>query len=129
MREAVIVATARTPIGKAYRGAFNNVKSPTLAGHVIRAALDRAGIEGAEVDDVIIGTAMAAGTSGFNIGRMAALTAGLPNTVAGQSVDRQCSSGMMAVAIAAKQIMVDGMDICVGGGQENISAVQEQYFS
>jgi acetyl-CoA acetyltransferase family protein len=129
MREAVIVAIARTPIGKAYRGAFNNVKSPTLTGHVIRAALDRAAIDGAEVDDVIIGTAMQAGTSGFNIGRMAALAAGLPNSVAGQSVDRQCSSGMMAIAVAAKQIMVDGMDICVGGGQENISAVQEQYFS
>jgi len=128
MREAVIVSTARTPIGKAYRGAFNNVKSPTLTGHVIRAALERAGVGGAEVDDVVIGTAMAAGTSGFNIGRMAALTAGLPNSVAGQTVDRQCSSGMMAIAIAAKQIIVDGMDICVGGGQENISAVQEHYF-
>ena len=128
MREAVIVSTARTPIAKAYRGAYNNVKSPTLAGHVVSASLQRAGVEGAEVDDVIFGTAMPAGTSGFNIGRMAALTAGLPNSVPGQSVDRQCSSGLMAVAIAAKQIIVDGMNICVGGGQENISAVQQQYF-
>ena len=128
MREAVIVSTARTPIGKAYRGAFNNVKSPTLTGHVLRAALDRAGVNGEEVDDVIIGTAMPAGTAGFNIGRLASLAAGIPNSVAGQTVDRQCSSGMMAIAVAAKQIMVDGMNICIGGGQENISAVQEHYF-
>ncbi len=128
MNDAVIVSTARTPIGRAFKGAFNNTKSPTLMGHPIAAAVERAGIDGGEVDDVVIGTAMQAGTSGMNLARLALLTAGLPDTVSGQTIDRQCSSGLMAISIAAKQIIVDGMQVCVGGGQENISAVQNDFF-
>ena len=128
MREAVIVSTARTPIGRAFRGALNNTKSPTLTGLTIRAALDRAAIEGAQVDDVVIGTVLAAGTAGSNVARLSLLAAGLPATVPGQTIDRQCSSGLMAVAIAARQIIVDGMNICVAGGQDNISAVQQRYY-
>ncbi|MGY6501235.1 MAG: acetyl-CoA C-acyltransferase [Acidimicrobiales bacterium] len=124
MREAVIVSTARTPIGKAYRGAFNNTQAQALAGHAIREAVSRAGIEGGEVDDVVVGAALQQGSQGFNVARQAALKAGLPNSVAGQSIDRQCSSGLMAVATAAKQIIVDGMNITVGGGVESISLVQ-----
>ena len=126
MKEATIVSTARTPIGKAFRGAFNDTKSPTLAGHVIREAVGRAGVEPDEVDDVIVGSALTAGTAGMNVGRMAALAAGLPETVPGQTVDRQCSSGLMAIAMAAKQIIVDGMTVAVGAGQESISLVQEK---
>ncbi|NRF71653.1 acetyl-CoA C-acyltransferase [Aquincola sp. S2] len=128
MREAVIVSTARTGIGRAFRGSLNNIKSPTMMGHVLGHAVARAGIEPAEVDDVVIGTSMPGGTSGMNIGRLSALAAGLPLSVPGQTVDRQCASGLMAVAIAAKQIIVDGMDVTIGGGQENISAVQGPYF-
>ncbi len=128
MKEAVIVSTARTPIGKAFRGAFNNTKSPTLMGHAIRHAVDRAGIEGGEIDDVIIGTVLGSGTAGMNIGRLAALAAGLPYSASGQTIDRQCSSGLMSIATAAKQIIVDGMQIVVAGGQDNISAVQNKYF-
>ncbi len=128
MREAVIVSTARTPIGKAFRGAFNNTKSPTLTAHVINAAIERAGVQGDEIDDVVLGTVLQAGTAGNNLARMAALTAGLPVTVPGQTIDRQCSSGLMAIGMAAKQIIVDGMNICVAGGQENISRVQNAYF-
>jgi acetyl-CoA C-acetyltransferase len=123
MREAVIVSTARTPIGKAYRGAFNNTPAPTLSAHSIRAAVERAGIEGAEVDDLVWGAALQQGSQ-ITIGRNAALRAGLPASVAGMSLDRQCSSGLMAIATAAKQIIVDRMDICVGGGVESISLVQ-----
>jgi acetyl-CoA acetyltransferase family protein len=129
MREAVIVSTARTPIGKSFRGAFNNTKSPTLTGHVVKHAVHRAGIDGAEVEDVIFGTAMPAGSASFNMGRLAALGAGLPVTASGQTIDRQCASGLMAIATAAKQIMVDGMDVVVAGGQENISEIQNRYFS
>ncbi len=118
MREAVIVSTARTPIGKAYRGAFNATPSPTLAGHAIKHAVARAGIEGAEVDDVIMGSALQQGVQGGNIARTALLRAGLPVTVSGQSMDRQCSSGVMSIATAAKQIIVDGMTIAVGAGVE-----------
>ena len=128
MRQAVIVSTARTPIGRAFRGSLNNIKSPTLMGHAIRHAAQRAGIEGAEVDDVVIGTVLTAGTAGMNLARLAALAGGLGQTVAGQTMDRQCSSGLMAIATAAKQIMVDGMDIVVAGGQDNISAVQARYL-
>lgn len=128
MREAIIVSTARTPIGKAYRGAFNAIKSPSLVGHAIAHAVARAGIEPGEIDDVVIGTVLAAGTAGMNVARYGALAAGLPQSVAAQTMDRQCSSGLMAIATAAKQIMVDGMDIAVGGGHENISAVQAPYF-
>jgi acetyl-CoA C-acetyltransferase len=128
VREAVIVSTARTGIGRAFRGSLNNIKSPTLMGHVLGHAVARAGIDAAEVEDVVIGTSMPGGTSGMNIGRLSALAAGLPLSVPGQTVDRQCASGLMAVAIAAKQIIVDGMDVTIGGGQENISAVQGPYF-
>lgn len=124
MREAVIVSTARTPIGRAYRGAFNATPSPTLAGHAIAHAVKRAGIDGAEVDDVVMGCALQQGVQGGNIARLALLRAGLPVTVSGQSMDRQCSSGVMSIATAAKQIIVDGMNICVGGGVDSISMVQ-----
>ena len=126
-REAVIVSTARTPIGKAYRGAFNDTAAPTLGGHVIAAAVQRAGIEPGEIDDVIMGCAMQQGTSGANIGRTAAVAAGLPSSVSGMSMDRQCSSGMMAIATAAKQVISDGMPIVVGGGLESISLVQNEH--
>ena len=108
MREAVIVSTARTPIGKAHRGAFNDTESPSLAALAVSAAVGRAGVDGAEVDDVILGCAMQQGTQFPNIARLTALAAGLPSTVPGMSIDRQCSSGLMAVATAAKQIIVDG---------------------
>lgn len=126
MKEAVIVSTARTPIGKAYRGAFNYTKPPTMAGHAIREAVKRAGIEPGEVDDVIIGTAMPSGSAGMNIGRMAGWAAGLPDSVPAQTVDRQCSSGLMSIAMAAKQIILDGMSVAVGAGQESISLVQDK---
>ncbi len=128
MKDAVIVSTARTPIGVAFKGSLNNIKSPTMTAHAIRHAVERAGVGGDEVDDVIIGAVLTAGTAGMNIGRLASLAAGLPVSVAGQTIDRQCSSGLMAIATAAKQIIVDGMDIVVAGGQDNISAVQNQYF-
>ncbi len=128
-KQAAIVSTARTPIGKAYRGAFNNTKAPTLGGHVIAAALERANVEAHEVDDVIMGAAMQAGSTGWNLGRMCALAAGLPTSVPGMSIDRQCSSGLMSVATAAKQIVHDGMQIAVGGGLESISLVQAPYFT
>ncbi|MEX3175364.1 MULTISPECIES: acetyl-CoA C-acyltransferase [Serratia] len=124
MRDAVIVSTARTPIGKAYRGAFNATPSATLAGHAIKHAVERAGILGSEVDDVLLGSALQQGVQGLNIGRLAALRAGLPTSVSGMSLDRQCASGLMAVATAAKQIIVDGMSIAVAGGVESISMVQ-----
>src|SRR5277367_6076683 len=111
MREAVIVSTARTPIGRAYRGAFNDTPAQTLGGHAIEAALGRAGVAGGEVDDVIMGAALQQGSSGGNVARQCAIRAGLPTSVAGMSVDRQCSSGMMAISIAAKQILDDGMSI------------------
>ena len=124
MKEAVIVSTARTPIGKAYRGAFNNTDGPIMAGHAIKHAVARAGIDPAEVDDVIIGCAMQQGTTGNNTARQSLLVAGLPVGVSGMTLDRQCSSGMMAIATAAKQVIDDGMPICVGGGVESISMVQ-----
>ena len=124
MREAVIVSTARTPIGKAYRGAYNNTEGPILAGHAIQHAVARAGIEPGEVDDVIIGCALQQGTTGGNTARQSLLAAGLPVEVSGMTLDRQCSSGMMAIATAAKQVIDDEMPICVGGGVESISMVQ-----
>jgi acetyl-CoA C-acetyltransferase len=126
MREAVIVSQARTPIGRAYRGAFNTTKAPTLAGHAIAAAVARAGIDPGEVDDVVFGAALQQGGQGSNIARTALLRAGLPVSVAGMSVDRQCASGMMAIATAAKEIMHDGMTIAVAGGVESISTVQTE---
>jgi len=126
-REAVIVSTARTPIGKAYRGAFNDTEAPTLGGHAIASAVERAGIDSSEVDDVIMGCAMQQGSSGQNIGRTSAIAAGLPNSVSGMSIDRQCSSGMLAIATAAKQIVHDRMPIAIGGGLESISLVQNEH--
>ena len=126
MKEAAIVSTARTPIGRAYRGAFNNLEGPSMAAHAIRAALERAGVEPGEPDDVIMGNALTQGTTGFNIARQAAMAAGMPETVAGMTIDRQCSSGMMAIATAAKQVVEDGMPIVVAGGLESISLVQNQ---
>ena len=123
VRDALIVSTARTPIGKAYKGAFNATPSPTLAAHAIKAAVERAGIDPAEIEDVIIGAALQQGVQA-TIGRTAALRAGLPVTVAGMSLDRQCASGLMAIATAAKQVIVDRMDVCVAGGVESISMVQ-----
>jgi acetyl-CoA acetyltransferase len=128
MKDAVIVSTARTPIGLAFKGSLNNIKSPTMTAHAISHAVKRSGIEGAEIDDVIVGAVLTAGTAGMNIARNAALAAGLPYSVSAQTIDRQCSSGLMAIATAAKQIIVDGMDIVVAGGQDNISAVQNQYL-
>ena len=122
-RDAVIVSTARTPIGKAYRGAFNATPSPTLAAHAIRAAVERAKVDPMEIDDCIMGAALQQGVQ-TTIGRTAALRAGLGVGVAGQSIDRQCASGLMAIATAAKQVIVDRMDVCVAGGVESISLVQ-----
>lgn len=124
MRSAVLVSTARTPIGRAYRGAFNDLPSPTLAAHAIEAALDRARVDGAEVDDVILGAALQQGHQATNIARQSLLRAGLPTSVAGMSVDRQCASGLMAIATAAKQIVHDRMDVVIGGGVESVSLVQ-----
>ncbi len=124
MKEAVIVSTARTPIGKAYRGTFNNTNAPTLGGWAIEAAVKRAGIDPASVEDVIMGAALQQGSTGGNIGRVASVAAGLPVSVSGMSIDRQCASGMMAIATAAKQIICDGMKVVVGGGLESISLVQ-----
>ena len=123
MRDAVIVSTARTPIGKAYRGSFNATTPQALAAHAITHTVQRAGIEGHEISDCILGAALLQGHSSTNIARQAAIRAGLPVTVAGMSLDRQCASGMMAIATAAKQVMYDGMDIVIGGGVESISMV------
>ena len=127
MREAVIVSTARTPIGKAYRGTLSDISGPQLAAHALTAALDRARVTGEEIDDVILGCAMQEGTTGYNVARQAALRAGLPAAVPGMTVDRQCGSGLMAIAIAAKQIIADGMAVTVGGGVESISLVQNAH--
>ena len=129
MREAVVVSTARTGIGKAYRGSLNATKSPTLVAHVLNHAIERAGIEAGEIEDFVLGTVLAAGTAGMNLARNAVFAAGAPVSVSGQTVDRQCASGLMAIATAAKQIIVDGMDVVAAGGQENISAVQDRYFT
>src|SRR5580692_5065605 len=123
MRSAVIVSTARTPIGRAYRGAFNDTQAQSLGGHVIAEAVKRSGVAPAEIDDVVMGAALQQGSTGFNVARQCALRAGLPDTVAGMSVDRQCASGMMAIATAAKEIIHDGITIAVGGGLESISLV------
>ncbi|RTL53626.1 MAG: acetyl-CoA C-acyltransferase [Bradyrhizobiaceae bacterium] len=124
MTDAVIVSTARTPIGKAYRGALNATEGATLLGHAIAEAVKRAGIDPAEVEDVAMGAALQQGTTGGNIARKALLRAGLPASVAGVSVDRQCASGLQAVAMAARSVLFDGVEIAVGGGGESISLVQ-----
>ncbi len=129
MREAVIVSTARTPIGRAYKGAFNNLESPTLAGYPIAEAVRRAGVDPAEVEDCIMGASIQQGTQTFNIGRLAALAGGLPDSCAGMSMDRQCSSGLMTIATAAKQIIHDDMTVVVAGGVENITLVQNEHMN
>lgn len=129
MREAVIVSVARTPIGKAYRGAYNDTDAAALSGHVVAEAVRRAGIDPNTVDDVIVGCASQQGNQSYNIGRLTAVAAGLPHSVPGMSLDRQCSSGLMAIATAAKQIMVDGMEVVIAGGVENISLTQTKHKS
>ena len=128
MREAIIVSTARTPIGKAYKGAFNDTQAQTLAGHAISEAVKRSGVAKEEIDDVILGAASQQGTQQGNIARQALLRAGLPVSVAGMSLDRQCASGMMAIATAAKEIIDDGMTIAVGGGVESVSLTRNEHF-
>ncbi|WP_349359513.1 acetyl-CoA C-acyltransferase [Stappia sp.] len=127
MREAVIVSVARTPIAKAYKGAFNDTEAPALSGHAARAALERAGVEGGEVDDVVMGCSAQQGTQGYNIGRLTAAAAGLPDTVPGMTVDRMCSSGLMALAIGGRQIVLDGMETVLAGGVESISLTQNAH--
>ena len=127
MREAVIVSVARTPIGKAFRGAFNDTEAPAMSGHVARHAIERAGVDPAEIEDVVLGCSAQQGTQGYNIGRLTAATAGMPDSVPGMTIDRMCSSGLMAVATAAKQIMVDGMEIVLAGGVESISLTQNKH--
>lgn len=128
MKDAVIVSTARTGIGRAYKGSLNHTLSPTLMAHGIRHAVERAGVSPDEIEDVVIGCVLSAGTAGMNLARNALLAAGLPHSVAGQTMDRQCASGLMAIATAAKQVIVDGMDVVVAGGVDNITAVQEAYM-
>ena len=129
MKEAVIVSTARTPIGKAFRGGFNNLGGATLGAASVAEAVKRAGIDPARVEDVIMGSALQQGATGSNIARQIALRAGLPVTTSGMTIDRQCSSGLMAVATAAKQVMHDGMDCVIGGGLESISLVQNEHMN
>jgi acetyl-CoA C-acetyltransferase len=129
MTQAVIVSTARTPIGKAYRGALNNTDGPTMAGHVIAEAVRRARIEPGEVEDVVMGCAMQQGTMVMNVARKGAIRAGMPVTVAGTTIDRQCASGLQAIAVAARSVMLDGIGIAVGGGIESISLVQNEHMN
>ena len=129
MREAVIVSTARTPIGKAYRGAFNDTDPSELSGHAVREAVRRAGIDGAEVEDLVLGCAIQQGAQGYNIGRLTVASAGLPESVPGMTVDRKCGSGLMAIAIAARQVVADGMAAVVAGGVESISLTQNKHFN
>jgi acetyl-CoA C-acetyltransferase len=127
LREAVIVSVARTPIGKAYRGAFNDTEAPALSGHAVAHAVRRAGVAPAEIDDVIIGCSAQQGTQGYNIGRLTAVAAGLPDSVPGMTVDRMCASGLMATAIASRQVVFDGMQTVVAGGVESISLTQNKH--
>ncbi len=129
MREAVIVSTARTPIGKAFRGAFNDTEAPVLSGHAVREAVRRAGIDGAEVEDLVLGCATQQGTQGYNIARLSVITGGLPPSVAGMTLDRKCASGLMAIATAAKQVVEDGMSVVVAGGVESISLTQNKHLN
>jgi len=129
MRDAVIVSTARTPIGKAYRGAFNATQGPVMMAHAIKAAVSRAGLEGDEIEDFVMGCALTQGTSGVNAARHAAIAAGLPDSVAGITVDRQCASGLSAIAMAAHQIMHEGVDVAMAGGMDSISLVQNETWN
>src|SRR5215469_3675143 len=126
MREAAIVSVARTPIGRAFRGAYNQTPGATLAGHVVAEAMKRAGVDPAEVEDVVIGCGLPEGATGNNIGRTAALRAGCPVTVSGSTVSRYCASGLDAIASAAKRVIVDHADVAVGGGVESVSMVQNE---
>ena len=126
MKEAVIVSAARTPIGKAYRGAFNNLEAPSLSSYAVEAAIERAGVDPAEIDDCIFGASIQQGTQAANLGRNVAMASGLPASVAGMTIDRQCSSGLMTIATAAKQIICDGMSVIVAGGCESITLVQNE---
>ena len=127
MRDAVIVSTARTGMGKSFRGALNNTEAPAMGGHVVRAAVERAGIDPASVEDVIFGAAAQQGTQAYNLGRLCAVAGGLPDSVPGMAIERQCSSGLMSIAWAAKSIMCNEMDIAVAGGLESISLVQTKH--
>ena len=127
MDQAVILSTARTPIGKAYRGTFNDTDAPTLASFSIKASIEKAGLDPSEIEDVILGAAVQQGSQGYNIGRLSAVSSGLPIQVPGMSVDRQCASGLMAIAIGAKQIACNEMDVVVAGGVESISLVQNEF--
>ena len=129
MREAVIVSTARTPIGKAYRGAFNNLEGPSLAAHAVRAAVARAGLEGGEIEDAVFGSALTQGSTGVNVARHIALAAGLPDSVAGVTLDRQCASGLNALAVAGHMVVQEGMQVALAGGVESISLVQERHWN
>ncbi len=129
MNQAVIVATARTPIGKAYRGAFNDTQGQALAGHALREAVRRVGIEPGEVEDVVLGCALQQGSTGYNVARQAALWAGMPDRVPGMTVDRQCGSGLMAIAIVAKGILNGELGIAVAGGVDSISLVQNEHMN
>ncbi|WGM29889.1 acetyl-CoA C-acyltransferase [Brevundimonas sp. NIBR11] len=129
MREAVIVSTARTPIGRAYRGAFNDTQAQQLGAHAVKHAVARAGIDPAEVEDVVLGAALQQGSTGTNVARQIALAAGLPASVAGMTIDRQCASGLMGIATAAKQVVFDQQKVAVGGGLESISLVQNQHMN
>ena len=129
MREAVIVSTARTPIGRAYRGAFNDTQAQQLGAHAVRHAVARAGVDPAEIEDVVMGAALQQGATGTNVARQIALAAGLPASVPGMSVDRQCASGLMGIATAAKQVIFDQQKMAVGGGMESISLVQNQHMN
>lgn len=129
MREAVIVSTARTPIGRAYRGAFNDTQAQALGAHAVKHAVARAGIDPAEVEDVVMGAALQQGSTSQNVARQIALAAGLPSTVAGMTIDRQCASGLMGIATAAKQVVFDQQKVAVGGGLESISLVQNQHMN
>ena len=129
MKEAVIVSAARTPIGKAYRGAFNNTEAPSLSSFAINAAVERAGIDASEIDDCVWGAALQQGSQGYNIGRQVVMASGLPVTVSGMSLDRQCSSGLMSIATAAKQIVMDGAPVALAGGCESISLVQNEHMN
>ena len=124
MRDAVIVSAARTGMGKAYKGAFNSTPGPTLGSYALAPAIERAGIEAGEIDDVVWGSALQQGTQGGNLARQVALRAGCPIGVSGMTMDRQCSSGLMSIATAAKQVITDRMQIVAAGGQESISLVQ-----
>jgi acetyl-CoA C-acetyltransferase len=128
-REAAIVSVARTPIGKAYRGAFNDTPAQELAAHAIRNAVDRAGVDPAEVEDVLMGCSLQQGATGMNVARQAALRAGLPVTVPGSTIDRQCASGLMAISAAARQIVGEDMTVAVGGGVESCSLVQNEHMN